>query len=185
SVDPVVCYYINGISYPVNSRDDLADQLPLIKKKFLEYKGYAVATINDVFTADQLKDATILKAETMQTVYLENQGSKGFEVHTLPLEAQYAPVHGIIIEDVNNDGKKDILLAGNNTWTRIKFGRYSANHGILLLADGKGGFRYAPQTISGLHMRGNVRSLAPINTGKTKSIIAGINDNNALLLTIK
>ncbi len=185
SLDPVLCYYINGVSYPVNSRDDLADQLPMIKKKFLEYREYAVATINDIFTADELKDAVILKAETMQTVYLENQGSKGFVLHQLPPEAQYAPVHAIVAEDMNNDGKKDILFAGNNKWTRIKFGRYSANHGVLLLADGKGRFTYTPQTESGLNMRGEVRSMAPVNTGKSKAIIAGVNDGNAILLTIK
>ena len=63
---------------------------------------------------DQLKDAGILKAETMQTVYLENQGSKGFALHQLPLQAQYSPVYGIVAADINHDGKKDILLAGNN-----------------------------------------------------------------------
>ncbi len=185
SLDPILCYYINGVSYPVNSRDDLADQLPMIKKKFLEYKEYAVATINDILTADDLKDAAILKAETMQTVYLENQGSKGFVLHQLPLEAQYAPVHAIVAEDVNHDGKKDILLAGNNKWTRIKFGRYSANHGVLLLADGKGGFTYTPQNESGLDIRGEVRSLAPVNMGTSKAVIVGVNDGNAMLLTIK
>ena len=184
SIDPVLCYYINGVSYPAASRDDITEQLPGLKKKFLEYKDYANATINDMFTADQLKDAGILKAETMQTVYLENQGSKGFALHTLPLEAQYAPVYGIVAADINHDGKKDILLAGNNEWTRIKFGRYSANHGVLLLGDGKGGFNYVPQSESGLNIRGDVKSLQLIKTRKLQNIMAGINDGNALMLKI-
>ena len=143
SIDPMLCYYINGVSYPASSRDDITEQLPGLKKKFLEYKDYANATINDMFTPDQLKDAGILKAETMQTVYLENQGRKGFALHHLPLQAQYSPVYGIVTADINADGKKDILLTGNNTWTRIKFGRYSANHGVFLLGNGKGNFTYA------------------------------------------
>lgn len=182
SLDPVLCYYIGGVSYPANSRDDLADQLPGLKKKFLEYKRYAVATIKDIFPPEELKDAGILIAETMQTVYLENLGSKGFSQHTLPLPAQYSPVYGIVTEDINGDGKKDILLAGNNTWTRIKFGRYSANHGVLLLGNGKGDFTYATQTESGLNIRGNVRSLQKIKIGKSQNIIAGINDGNAILI---
>src|SRR5207237_7504794 len=95
----------------------------------------------------------------MQTVYLQNEGEKGFIVHPLPMEAQYAPVYAITGLDANHDGKTDILLAGNNTWTRIKFGRYMANHGVLLLNDGKGGFTYVPQSQSGLDIRDNVRSL--------------------------
>ena len=183
SIDPVFCYYIGGVSYPAASRDDLTDQLPGLKKKFLEYKAYATATINDVFSPEQLKDASLLKAETMETVYLENQGSKGFAQHTLPLPAQYSPVYGIVMEDLNKDGKKDILLAGNNTWTRIKFGRYSANHGVLLLGDGKSNFTYLPQLKSGLILKGNVKSLKLIHAGSTSKIIAGINDDNAVLIS--
>jgi hypothetical protein len=182
SIDPVLCYYIDGVSHPIYSRDDLTEQLPGLKKKFIEYKAYAVATINDVFSPEQLKNAGVLKAEIMQTVYLENQGAKGFVLHQLPLPAQYSPVYGIVATDLNSDGNKDILLAGNNSWTRIKFGRYHANHGIVLLGNGKGNFTYAPQTESGLSIRGNVRSVKKITTGKSQSIIVGINDTNALLL---
>jgi enediyne biosynthesis protein E4 len=182
SVDPVLCYYINGVSYPANSLDDLTDQLPALKKKFLQYKDYSTATIQDLFTPDQLKDAGLLQAQMMQTVYLENQGSKGFALHTLPLQAQYAPVYGIIGADINHDGKKDILLAGNNTWSRIKFGRYSANHGVVLLGDGKGGFTYVSQSKSGLNIPGNVRSLNLITWGKSQNILTGINDHNAVML---
>jgi len=185
SIDPVICYYINGISYPVYSRDDLTEQLPGLKKKFIEYKGYAVATINDVFLPEQLKDAGVLKAEIMETIYLENQGSSGFALHHLPLPAQYSPVYGIVTADVNADGKKDILLAGNNSWTRIKFGSYHANHGVVLLGNGKGGFTYVMQTESGLSIRGDVRSFQKIKIGKSQNIIAGVNDSNSLLLQLK
>ncbi len=180
SIDPVMCYYINGISYPVYSRDDLTDQLPSLKKKFLEYREYASAGIKDVFTPEQLNNAGFLKAEHMQTIYLENTGAKGFIQHKLPVEAQYAPVYGIAITDANHDGKKDMLLTGNNSWTRIKFGRYTANHGVLLLGDGKGNFNYAPQYKSGLQLKGNVRSAAVINNDK---IIVGVNDGAAVELS--
>lgn len=106
-------------------------------------------------------------------------------MHTLPLEAEYSPVYGFATADINGDGKKDVLLTGNNTWTRIKFGRYSANHGVLLLGDGRGAFTYQPQPKSGLNIRGNVRSLQLIKTGKSQSIIAGVNDSSALLLTVR
>jgi enediyne biosynthesis protein E4 len=182
SVDPVICYYINGVSYPANSRDDLTDQLPGLKKKFIEYKEYAVATVNNIFPPEQLKDARMLKAETMETVYLENRNGKELALRHLPLQAQYSPVYGIATADIDGDGKKDIVLAGNNKWTRIKFGRYNANHGVVLLGNGKGDFRYVSQTESGLSMRGDVRSLQKIKTGTTQSIIAGVNDNNALML---
>ena len=180
SLDPVFCYYINGISYPANSRDDLADQLPMVKKKFLEYHQYANATINDVFTPEQLKDANVLNVTEQSTLYLQNDGEKGFVKKPLPTEAQYAPVYSILSLDANKDGKKDLLLAGNNSWTRIKYGRYSANHGTLLIGDGKGNFSYVSQANSGLNIRGNVRSILDIKTGDRVNIFFGMNNGPVL-----
>ncbi|MHA4806612.1 VCBS repeat-containing protein [Flavitalea flava] len=161
-VDPVLCYFIGGVSYPAVSRDDLVGQIPMLKKKFLEYNAYADATISDIFTAEQLKDAGLLKAACMETVYLENRGKEGFVRKTLPPEAQYAPVYAIGTADADHDGNKDLILTGNNSWTRIRFGRYKANHGVVLKGDGKGQFSYVPQWKSGLSLRDDVRSLQVI-----------------------
>jgi hypothetical protein len=175
-IDPLLCYYIGGISYPAASRDDLADQLPMMKKKFLEYHAYADATLKDILTPEQLKGAGLLEATCMSTLFLENKGRQGFVPHTLPAEAQYAPVYAISAADVDHDGHKDLILAGNNSWTRIKFGRYKANHGTLLRGDGKGGFSYVPQWQSGLNMRDDIRSVQLIHTGEHWSWIFGAND---------
>ena len=183
SVDPILCYFIDGVSYPAASRDDLTDQLPLLKKKFLEYKSYADATIKDIFTEEQLKDVTVLTAGQMESGYLQNNGEKGFSWIALPQEAQTAPVFGIVLEDFDKDGKMDILLGGNNTWSRIKFGRYTANHGVVLKGNGKGGFEYQTQTQSGLCIRGNLRALQAVKTAKGLKIIAGLNDAPSQLLS--
>ncbi|MCW3118915.1 MAG: ASPIC/UnbV domain protein [Chitinophagaceae bacterium] len=178
SIDPVLSYYINDTLYPAMSRDDLAEQLPFIKKKFLTYKSYSNATLTDIFTPEQLAGSLTLNAGLMETVYLENKGNE-FVLHHLPLEAQYSPVYGIVVADFDGDQKNDILLTGNNSWTRIKFGRYSANHGVLLAGDGKGNFQYVPQSKSGLKVNGNIRSAALLNNNK---VLLGVNDGNALLL---
>jgi hypothetical protein len=54
----------------------------------------------------------------------------------------------------------------------------------LLQGNGKGGFTYVPQYKSGLSLKGNVRSLSLIHAGKTHKIIAGINDANAVLISV-
>jgi hypothetical protein len=122
----------------------------------------------------------VLSVSEQSTLYLQNDVEKGFSKKPLPIEAQYAPVYGIISLDANKDGKKDLLLAGNNSWTRIKYGRYSANHGILLIGDGKGNFSYVPQTHSGLNVRGDVRSMLQIKTGTAVSIFFGMNNASVI-----
>jgi len=178
SIDPVFCYYINGVSYPAASRDDLTTQLPGLKKKFLEYHDYADATIHQLFDAEQLKGAGPLQADQLSTVWLQNKGDAGFVLHQLPEEAQYGPVCAIATVDVNGDGHKDLVLAGGNEWTRIRFGRYRAGHGTLLLNDGKGRFRYVPQPASGLRLRGDVRGVQEI--GKNR-LLFGINNGPGVL----
>ncbi len=149
-----------------------------MKKKFLSYKSYSDATLKDMFNAEQLTASKTIEATFMETVYLENKGT-GFVPHHLPLEAQYSPVYAIVATDIDGDGNKDILLTGNNTWTRVKFGRYAANHGIVLSGNGKGDFTYVPQYKSGLDIHGNIRSAALLSDDK---ILIGINDQKAVLL---
>ncbi|HEY8969170.1 MAG TPA: FG-GAP-like repeat-containing protein, partial [Puia sp.] len=178
TIDPVFCYYIDGVSYPAASRDDLTTQVPMLKKKFLEYHDYADATIQDMFSADELKDAGPLRANMLSTVWLQNKGDAGFQLRELPVEAQYAPVYAIAAVDVNGDGHKDLVLAGNNQWTRIRFGRWRASHGVLLLNDGKGGFKYVPQPESGLHLREDVRGVLALPGNR---LLFGVNDGPAAI----
>jgi len=176
SVDPIFCYFIQGISYPAFSRDDLAEQLPMVKRKFLEYKSFSTATISDIFSAQELEGATVLKAELLTSVVLLNHGGAGFEKIDLPTEAQYAPIYAITSLDANGDGKKDLILAGNNSWTRMKFGKFDAGYGTLCLGDGKGGFKTVPQRETGSHLRGDMRSVVSLETGGRKGFLFGFND---------
>ena len=184
SIDPVFCYYIQGVSYPFNALDDLSGQIPMLKKKFLEYHIYADATINDVFTKEQLANAGILKAELLSTVYLQNEGAAGFTLKQLPKEIQYAPVYALASTDVNGDGKKDIVAAGNNTWTRIKLGRLDANFGTVLLGDSKGNFQYVPQWQTGMDLRGDVRNMTIINSNDRLQFLFGINNAPVRILSL-
>jgi len=183
--DLVFCYFVDGVSFPAASRDDLFGQLPSLHNKFKDYASYAKATIKDLFTPEQLREAKMLHAGMLSTTYLQNNGTEGFSVRELPQQAQYAPVHTILSCDINNDGKKDIILAGNNAWTRIKFGRYRANHGIVLLGDGKGGFTYLSQHGSGLNIRADIRSMEMLHVNNKQVLFLGVNDGPLINYTLQ
>lgn len=180
SVDAIMCCYVSGTSYPIYSRDDLMAQMPFIEKKFPTYESYANATINDIFTPEQLNDALKLKAVIFASCYLENKGNSQFVLKPLPLAAQLSPVYAISSADYNNDGNTDILLAGNFSGARIQFGDYDANRGLLLAGSGKGSFRVVPNYLSGFNIRGEVRDISPVKTASGKDLLVfALNNDSA------
>ena len=50
------------------------------------------------------------------------------------------------------------LLLGNHSDNRLKIGSIDANYGCLLKGDGIGHFQYVPQPVSGLSVKGDVKS---------------------------
>ena len=184
SLDAVMCYYIKGKSYPFYSRDDLQSQMPFIEKKFPTYESYSTQTISDIFSPEELKDALILKANIFASCYLENKGNSNFLLSSLPAEAQYSSIYAIITGDYNHDGNLDMILAGNFFGNRIKFGEYDANKGLLLTGDGKGKFTAVSDTISGFHVKGEVRDIAGIRLGSGKNILVFALNNDSLSIYI-
>ncbi len=175
--DPVLSYFIHDTAYPVYSRDDLMDHLPYLKKKFPEYHDYARAGMTDIF-GDKLQQAMVHQATQLATLYLHNNGKGAFEVRPLPSEVQLSPIYATLAEDLNHDGRPDLILCGNNAWTRIKFGRYRANHGLVLINDGKGNFSTMPQQGSALHLRGDVRSMALVHGKGQVQLLVGMNNDS-------
>jgi hypothetical protein len=174
SVDPFLCFYIQGKSYPYVSRDELLDQLYGMRKKFTSYKSYADASIHDIFSEAELKDAQKLKATRLETTVFKNVNGK-FIPQPLHLQAQFSPVYKIIVADLNQDGFNDLILMGNNDYARLKIGKIDANFGVVLINDGKGNFTYLPQTQTGIRIAGDVKDalLLPID-GQT-FLVVGIN----------
>lgn len=172
SLDPIMCSYILGESYPVFSKDDLVGQLSGLKARYKNYSDYSNQKITDIFTAEDLSDATVLKATTFASSYMENLGEGKFTVTPLPAQAQFAPIFGTVAMDVDGDTNLDITLGGNFFGNRVKYGRYDASKGDLLLGNGNGGFKVVVSATSGLNLKEEVRDIE----------ILTINDNQALLV---
>lgn len=163
SVDPIFCFYIQEKSYPYVTRDELLGQLGGFKQRFTSYKSFADATLDDLFTPEELTTFNHLQANIMETtLFLSNENEK-FHIAALPIEVQYAPVFTITPLDFNKDGNKDVLLCGNINQAKLRLGKSDANYGVLLEGNGKGAFRYIEQAQSGFQLRGDVRSVAEVN----------------------
>ncbi len=173
SIDPVLCYYFNdGKSYPVASRDDMLDQINMLKKKYVYYKDYAGATIKDMFEGEDFGSIPVLKAEMFESVCLINEGKNKFTIKKLPAEAQWFPINCNLIYDFNNDGNSDLLIAGNNNSIRPEFGKIDAGFGLYLEGDGFGNFIPINNRMSGINIPGEVKDMRIVSfSGKNYVVI--------------
>ncbi|AMR31078.1 RNA-binding protein [Mucilaginibacter sp. PAMC 26640] len=163
SVDPILCFYIQHKSYPYITRDELLDQMSMMRGRFPDYKSYADITIDKLFTPEEIKDAPKLTTNYLATACFISDTKGKLQEVVLPVEAQFSPVFTINSLDFDHDGIPDLLLCGNITQERLRFGKYDANYGTLLKSNGKGHYTYIPQQQSGFKIAGDVRSVVDIN----------------------
>lgn len=173
SVDPFFNFYVQGVSYPFVSRDELNEQIYPMRKRFTSYASYSAVTMKDIFSQEELVNAHRLTATEPRTLAFLNRNGKMQPVE-LPMQAQFSVVTNILSGDYNGDGKQDLLLLGNHSDNRLKIGCIDASYGCLLAGDGRGGFNYVTQPVSGLNIKGDVKAAVDIKINNTKFIIAGI-----------
>jgi hypothetical protein len=126
--------------FPMHTRDDLISQLISIRKKYPSYRGFGKATMNDLWSDKDKKNAVIMKATDMNTSFIGNNGNGKFTISPMPLATQIAPVYGMIAKDIDQDGNLDLVMTGNDFGMEPFTGRHDAFMGQYLKGNGKGGF---------------------------------------------
>jgi hypothetical protein len=180
-IDPIMTWYIQGTSYPFNSRDELMEQMPQLNKKFLKYADYAKATINDILGKEQAEKARKFYIYHTETSLLINTNGK-FALKALPIAAQFSMMTGILYGDFDGDKKEDILLSGNFYPFRVQQGKCDAGIGALLKGDGNGNFLPLDRKTTGLYITGDVRDMLEVK-GSDRGLII-VSKNNAQVQVI-
>lgn len=187
SLDAMIFCYMKAADgtrkpFPMHAKDDLATQMISIRKKYPTYTSYGLASMNELWTAQDKQGAIKKEATEMQSCYIENKGKGIFEVRPFPLQAQTAPVFGMQMEDVNGDGNTDLLLVGNDYGMEPYSGRHDAFNGLCLLGDGKGGFNAMTVAESGFFVKGDAKALARITTARNEDVWIVTQNQDSLLL---
>ncbi len=179
TAEPIMAWYKQGQCHPVPLRDDLMKQMPSFKKKYLHYRDYGNATMDNIFGSD-LKSAAHFTAKTLATTYFENTGTGKFTAKNLPNEAQVAPVYAIAITDFNNDNIKDMILVGNTDSEWVETGPIDSSNGVFLAGDGKGGFQAISNLKAGFWAGKDARSIANFRLANKKELFIVGNNNDVL-----
>jgi hypothetical protein len=157
--------------FPMAGRDDMAKQMISMKKKFTNYKSYAKATFENVFTKEQLAGALRLKANMLKSCYMRNDGNGKFTLIPLPMQAQLSVINGMEVGDFDNDGNLDVMMNGNDYGTDASIGRYDALNGLILEGNGLGSFKPLSIIQSGIYIPGNGKALVKLRNSKGEVLV--------------
>ena len=186
-IDPMVFCYMTGDdgirkSFPIASRDDMVSQVISMRKKYPTYKSYGMTAMDDIWNSTNKENAIVLQATEMRTSYIENLGNGKFTMEPLPIEAQEAPIYGMLCDDFDGDGNLDALLVGNDYGMDSYSGRHDAFSGLCLQGDGNGKFKALPLTKTDFFVNGDAKGLTKIHSAKNKDLLIASQNQGSLLV---
>ena len=168
------------------SKNDLTAQLPLIKKAALKNAEYASKDISDLLDESQLALGQTSIVTNLNSSILWNRGGLRFDLTPLPDIAQFAPVYAIALDDIDDDGNIDIVLGGNLYGLKPEIGRMDSSHGLVVKNNGNDSLTVLSKKQSGLNIKGEIRSIKPIDiVNSKKAFIFGVNNSNYRLFSVE
>jgi hypothetical protein len=157
-VEPVELYYgdLEGLGtprlvevvregekrYPRRDFKTLQAALPTLSTVYTTFAAFSTATLEEVFPADQLRQAEHFEATCLESGVLVNKGRGKFEFAPLDDLAQLSPASDVAVADLNGDGRLDVALAQNLFTFNSEVGRLDGGLGMVLL--GAEGGRLSP-----------------------------------------
>ncbi len=183
--DKVFSKTANGKDVTVFLKKEFTEALPSFKKENLRYHSFANKTIQTLFTNEQLKNASIKMFNYSSSCIAYNKGDGNFEIEKLPTVCQLSSANAMVVNDINNDGKIDIVIGGNLPDCLPQFGRLDASFGAVLLNEGNRKMKTIKARKSGLTLNGVVRDLQSITIKNKKSFLVLRNNDTPIIYTIK
>ena len=180
-LDPILTFKRDDQNfYPYDLRHNLIDQMKPLKKVFPDYNSFRSASINDMFTKQQIDESLTLDVNTLSSVIFVNRGNGEFSLQELPQKAQFSPIFSFLVKDFDNDGDEDIIAGGNLFNSKPENGRDDASFGLYLENDGNGLFS-VPESGYGFKLDGEIRSIIFTN----QNVVVGRNSDSLALFSVK
>lgn len=181
--DVFLVKYYKDRKVPVRGKTCSTQQLPQLANSITSYSDFAHRDFDDI-VGSGIQTAIHYKAVEFRSGVFKNQGG-GFEFEPFANHCQAFPINSILVTDLNEDGHKDLILAGNNYVMEIETTRMDAGNGEVLIGSATGQFQRLPYSQTGLKLDQDVRSLRLIHTAsRSRSLLAANNNNSYQLYRI-
>lgn len=184
TIEKVISKSVDSKDLPVLLKREMTTQFPFLKKKSIKHSEYAVLAVQDLFPGDLLKSAAKKSVTYLQSGIAVNDGKGHFRLVALPYMAQFSCLNAIESEDVNRDGKPDLIVGGNFSHFIPQLGSLDACRGNVLINKGNMQFEVLQARESGYALDGEVKQISPIRIGGQPYLINLVNNAAPVLFKI-
>ncbi len=147
---------------------------------FPTYHDFSMAEVTDIY-GENLNASLELNVTDFESVVIYQYEAGKFSLKELPFIAQKAPINSIVIDDVNEDGKDDMIIAGNLYQSEIETGRAVGGTGQILLNTGNKTWETLKVEDTGLFLDKDVKSMKLLNVGDAGRSWIVVGNNNDYL----
>ncbi|HMG90256.1 MAG TPA: VCBS repeat-containing protein [Chryseolinea sp.] len=173
----------DSVLVPIRGKECTSAQMPIIKEKFPTYLSFATSDLPTILGKD-IETAEHRKAYLFSSVILLNNNGN-LSIKKLPIDAQLSAVMGIVVDDFDGDGKKDILIGGNKFDTEVETTPADASPGVFLKGAGDMTFKSIKSEASGFFIPYNVKDIHSIMIKGEKAILVGANNEKLRIFTLR
>ena len=174
--DIFLAKHLGDITVPIRGRECTSQQCPMIAQKFPTYLSFAESDLKGIL-GEEIENSYHKQAYLFSSVIFFNDKGR-FTIKKLPVEAQLSTVNGILVNDFDGDGKKDILIAGNKFNVEVETTPADASVGLFLKGGGDGNFISTKPAESGFFAPYNVKDIKMIKTKTGISVLVSSNNDS-------
>lgn len=166
------------ICYPRRGFSCSRAAMPLLEKHTKTFHAFASSTLFDLYADNRLEAALRFEANELRSGVFLNDGAGRFEFRPLPRIAQIAPCTDACLEDLNNDGNLDIVLAQNFYGPQRETGHMDGGVGLVLAGSKTGAFTPLHPSFSGIRVSGDARRvrIIDINGDQLPDLVFALNN---------
>jgi hypothetical protein len=184
SFDPITTVYIQDESYIFHPRNLMIEQIPSFANRFRTFEKYSTTPFNRSFTGEEISSSIHLECNMLQSIILEKTDRHSFKIHPLPIKSQFAPIYGMVMEDLNHDHLPDLFLIGNSYAEETVYGYYDASFGSVLLNLGNFNWQFLENNMINLIADGDKKALAKMYIGNERIFLLTENNGDLQALAI-
>jgi hypothetical protein len=155
-----------------------------LKKQLLTYASYQNKSLEELFPQVVWAKSLTLQADRLETSLWINEGNGKFNLTTLPIEIQSAPVYDISTLP-GKSGLPYLIFGGNQSRIKPELGSQMGSYGWVLQPNSPNSWKALKPQESGFFVPGEIRSILTLSIENKPNLVVFRNNEAPIVFAIR